>query len=995
MLSDSALGRASYPFERTTQGEVAPYGDWRATLELSPLAEARLEDRLRGLERALGRRPPPCSEGSLPPWATILEALAGTEAPTGGRARTVLEGLAGHCRTTAYAEPFVPALGAFLTDITNKRASALLSDQAIESAARWYLDRLIEFARFVLHVEFKAAGTGYREWCSSFSEPRSWLHIAEQYPVLIRFLGNVTKNCHDAILEMLDRLVADEGTLSNGFDLHPGSIVEEMDLGLSDPHRLGRSVTRLYLEDGTRLIYKPKSLAIDAALYEAFGDAIGEVGLAPINILARQDYGWVEDVHAAAGGDKAPLDNNAIGRATAFFWLLNTTDLHVENVVPGSAGVYALDLETLLLPPSRSGKTNTLKSWRGHSVFTTQLFDFSFGEERKQNISAFNPSPDLEFNAPQVLFELVDDDIAVTATRPRPRSSIDEVCKLSDHEIETGFRAAVSEPVRERIAKYVEELDSNCLTRVVVRDTSFYGRILDRMRQPRFLRDGALLYLDLFALHVGTSLAPTGHRPDDHELVEDEIRQLLQGDIPYFSTDPNDRTLDLSRAELPDFFRKSGSRFALEKLRELERSDVSEQLALIRIALGEYRSSEGLSDIASDAFVPRTEPARWLSMFGDVAGMESRVDIGEEGFFAGTWGILMALEAASFDADGDTNFLDEQSDRWRQRLQQLRDSQTGLDPQLLGYSGLGGELFAKSLLYRLNPARWSFLQEDLDFMLSDPAQTLDQRVRTDQYLDVIGGVAGLVLGCEQVLRAGTSSRTQRRARAMQRACARRLMAAASTALDALAWTIPSERRPLLGYAHGWAGVVVALSTVRRNSRHHGIYSQIGECLGDAARFPLNALRHDDRWLDYRGESPKPLNRSWCNGKPGLLRGLLAVREFWSDGVENEVRSLGDDLRDQLNKSETYRFCCGEMGTVDLFLDWKPSPDGSDRKLARAAADSITCELTRSAPNLVPEHVFPSLFHGRAGVLYTAARLDRSELPSLSGQYLVDREGPTQ
>ncbi|QND41111.1 DUF4135 domain-containing protein (plasmid) [Rhizobium leguminosarum bv. viciae] len=76
-----------------------------------------------------------------------------------------------------------------------------------------------------------------------------------------------------------------------------------------------------------------------------------------------------------------------LGKVAALFWLLNATDLHVENLVGQAGGYLALDTETILSAPIIEPVDAPDPSWRSNSLLTTQLIQISYGETRRRNIS--------------------------------------------------------------------------------------------------------------------------------------------------------------------------------------------------------------------------------------------------------------------------------------------------------------------------------------------------------------------------------------------------------------------------------------------------------------------------------------------------------------------------------------------------------------------------------------------------------------------------------
>lgn len=1017
LLSENALQRGSYPWERDACGAV---GDYTQLLQSLASAENLLKSRFDDLADSLARHSSAIRDGKSPTWASFLDVLLPqTKSPIDPDFLSAFMevGLVHE----AYAFPFIHAAQRFYfysqsvcSDLTQSEENTRAVSFDITTH---YLRRLIETSRFVLHVEFVDSGLKYSEWCEQFNfsarELNPWIAISEQYPILLRNLYETERNCSLAFSELLTRFRTDLKAISTELCIPSGSSIVEIKMGLSDPHRKGRSVAILGFGNERRVVYKPKPLDIDAALYRLLDEVGGAAGVKPLRVIPRDDYGWVEYVgHKRTS--TTPTVAREIGGASALFWLLNSTDLHSENIFASNQGVYALDLETLLLAPRFAGEPYSKEIWRNHSLYTTMLFDFSFGEAVKQNISGFDPSDNLTVIAPKIEFRIENDCVSALLVKPRdtmPVYSGDSANKLSYIEdLIAGFDDFLSQQNADKLEAFLLSLDPNIKSRIVFRDTYFYDRILDKVRQPKNLRDGAAVYTDLWKLHFGV-LNVSGSQNEIQLLVEDEILQLMEGDIPYFSCCVGKTSLHTSTNEIENFFLLSGRENALRKLRGFEFSDVCEQQTLIQVALRSWRPPglrspqlepepvlttlrEMAQSIIDSAFCPKHSLSRWVSMFGDVAGQESRVSIGDKGFFSGTLGILLALQAVDYvlRLEGLTDsklqeFLDQQAKHLEQYLAMSHAYRL---QRLLGLSGVGGELFSYSTLNLMDPKRWCFLylatRQTLEFVKVD-------QVNSDKWLDIIGGSAGFIAGTSSNSFAKSDNHILESISRTRSLCSVHLVNNARRFGRGSAWVVPNEKLPLVGFAHGCMGVASVLALVGAECEQDQARRLLYERLEQTTVFMSDLLASNGSWFDYRGGMSKPLNRSWCNGSPGILRGLSSIEMFWDDRIEVEFSSMLDDIKNSVGNSNIHRFCCGEMGNVDFLLDLARIGDTAERsniwRCTSEISKKILVDALTEQSEFIPERVFPGLFHGQAGILYTAARFFAPELPSLTGHILSE------
>lgn len=177
-----------------------------------------------------------------------------------------------------------------------------------------------------------------------------------EYSVAARAMATWMDRWHHNTRELLLRLAADAQEIAQVF--RGGAALGEVvriDCGLSDPHNGGQSVVRLHFASGLRLVYKPRSVALDLA-YNGLQSWLTQNG-APYPLptpvyLARDRYAWVEQIDHRPCGSREELSQfcRAMGALLCTGYLLDATDLHDGNVIAAHVAPVIVDLETLLQP---------------------------------------------------------------------------------------------------------------------------------------------------------------------------------------------------------------------------------------------------------------------------------------------------------------------------------------------------------------------------------------------------------------------------------------------------------------------------------------------------------------------------------------------------------------------------------------------------------------------------------------------------------------------
>jgi Domain of unknown function (DUF4135) len=108
-------------------------------------------------------------------------------------------------------------------------------------------------------------------FCSCLAEPHFARALLEQYPVLVRRVATITDNWQTSTLALLSRLATSLQTIHKEFfdRADPGPLVAVETSG--DTHCSGQAVHILTFATGQRLVYKPRSVAMESCFFELIG----------------------------------------------------------------------------------------------------------------------------------------------------------------------------------------------------------------------------------------------------------------------------------------------------------------------------------------------------------------------------------------------------------------------------------------------------------------------------------------------------------------------------------------------------------------------------------------------------------------------------------------------------------------------------------------------------------------------------------------------------
>ena len=422
------------------------------------------------------------------------------------------------------------------------------------------------------------------------------------YPVLSRQVAVQARTWTDAGARFAAHLAADLDaigrTLAGGQRL--GTPAEVL-TGLGDQHR-GASVSLVRWSDGTQVIYKPRSMAVDMHFQQLVGwvNDRGGPGLRAVGCLDRGDHGWMEYVAASPCTDQPSRQRfyRRQGGLLALLYVLGASDFHAENLIAAGEDPVLIDLETLLQPgqpASTAGLTGA---------------DIAAGEAARGSVMAAGLLPQ------RTWMRAAGDAIDLSGLGYLPGQRLPmAVAAVRDAGLDTmrvelaqvplGEPAAADTPVRlldyapdllagftevyQLCAGHAAEFAAGPLAafaedeiRVILRPTLTYAAILSISFHPDFLRDA----LDRERFFDALWRDVPG-RPPLAACVAAERADLWRNDIPVFTTTVTGAVLhDSAGKPVPGYPLEPAMDRARARLAALGPSDLARQRWLISATLG-------------------------------------------------------------------------------------------------------------------------------------------------------------------------------------------------------------------------------------------------------------------------------------------------------------------------------------------------------------------------------------------------------------------------
>ena len=879
-------------------------------------------------------------------------------------------------------------------------------------------------ARLQGNLQGETQAERYRNFVERLKQPENALAMMLEYPVLARQLVQRIEQWIDSIVEFLDRLCSDWELILRSIgsnQVKPGFLTQlQSDAG--DSHRGGRCVLIATFNSGFKVVYKPKSMAVDAHFQElvAWINARGShPPLRTPKILDRGSYGWSEFVAPKACSSLPEIRRFYLrqGAYLALLYVLEATDFHSENIIASGEHPVLIDLEALFHPRLRGSdepeEADIAASM--HSVLRVGLlpkFDATTASH-SADLSGLSGGGAGQVTPYKVAFwEAVGTDEMRLARQqmPMPPNQNRPVLKGFDidpskyvPEVLDGFTSVYRLLMTQRDDLLASDgllrRFANDEVRVIFRATKTYGVLLNESFHPDVLRDALERDLLFDRLWIGVEACPYLAR-----VITAECEDLQRGDIPFFSTRPSSLHVWTSMGRcIPDLFKKSSLCLVEERLQGLNESNLGLQRWLIQASMATTVAGASRTEPSrySDEKEPRS-PVDQMRLLRTACGVGDELERSAIRFHGGaSWvGLSVAnqrrwcITTTQLDLyDGLPGialflaYLGSISGESRYTVLARETCNTMLcrmeryGPGDLGIGAFGGW---GGIIYVLTHLGTLWHDAGLCRRAEDIALSVTSLITTDDALDIIGGSAGCIASLLALYRQHASAGVL----AAAKSCGEHLIAHARQMPNGIGWIVPHQKVPLSGFAHGGAGFGWALSQIAEST---------GEtAFGKAAEAAIGYERtvfdpKISNWVDLRTwdestqQSEKASMCAWCHGAAGIgLARLSMPQQFHSEEVQKEVdAALNTTIR--IGFGDNHSLCHGDLGNIELLLHasrgFKDKSQSTAQRIVHELVEAVSRNEYRCGTPL--QVASPGLMTGLAGIGYGLLRAASPErVPSV-------------
>jgi type 2 lantibiotic biosynthesis protein LanM len=950
----------------------------------------------------------------------------------------------------------LPALGELATRLSlmeglSARERDVLTDATRESlytVLHTKVSRLLVLelnaARETGRLSGESSEQRWQQFLELSSKRSFWDDLVNHYPSLLSQVNAVVQNRCAATLRFAQRWTTDRRRLKVLCGGDPGSPeraafartavddpgeLNELSFGAGDSH-CGGSTVAIVRGGGWRVVYKPRSLAIDSALRGFIADLAGDHGSALSVRVPKAvdcgDYGWGEFVtHRFAAGNEELLSfYRGIGHLLALMRLLSGSDLHAENVIAHGGSPVVIDCETLFtpkIPPAPSGYgeafdrageliARTVLSvgllpgrgmglgWRGVDLSAVGMLPGEQPKQRQQGI--LDAGSDKAHVGPMLV------EAPVSQNHPSPRPALaeywPEVLRGFDELTATLQRLDAAGTLRPRLRVF-----EDCRIRAVLRATEVYaeiGRMLWHpvsLHNPEPARQRAFGLLEKMAANVSVA-------PSDPAVINAEIDELLEGDVPYFSTVVREGRLQgprgtywLSRRQLVEAVLADwrSADFALER-RIIQSSLVSAYIndgwkshgtSVLRThgrggnleARRRRQAAQIIQSIVTNAIHAGDGSVTWIAPVFTVTGWS--VQPLQQDLYNGISGLTLLLGAYLREtAAGRADAIPELDGLFASALhtlhlaeakrERLDDEGLKVRPLTPGaYVGLGSQIWTYLVL-----VHWGLDGGDGLQRARKLAEQIPAAASVDYVHDLLSGSAGAIAPLLAL-----ASKTGDEGYVRIASQLGDLLDERATHRNGQAyWPRSDSPQGMGGFAHGATGIGWALTRLAR-ATGSARYEQLAQ---EAFAFE-DALfdEQEQNWRDLRMLEGSKTAAAWCHGCVGIGLAHLSLDPTLTHASTRKYLHRAAAATWRLGMGWNHCVCHGDLGAWELLDSAITAGEAPKELSASKLLDLILTSLEQHGPSCgMGRNAFaPGLLPGLGGVAYQLLRAHpEHNLPSI-------------
>lgn len=792
----------------------------------------------------------------------------------------------------------------------------------------------------------------YLDFCGKFKNAQYLKELIYKFPILFRVIVEELIKSKDYIIESLDNLNRDYKYLKKIFQIE--GKIKRIEDNKGDSHCGKKSVLIFYFEKGS-VVYKPRSLEIDKK-FNAILNYINEkklrYKLERMTYLVREEYGWQECIEAKECNSEDDLEKiyYKLGVYSCLFHILNTSDLHMDNLIISRDNPFFVDLESIFQSFSgyMSKEDNSFEiicRKIKNSIFETGLFPASIDKNMDLDISGITgKGGQTVLKGKCQIQDNYTDNMRLIRTDCTIKYK-ENIPKLNGKYIDPreyvsfiieGFESCYDLIMKNK-ADFIDKDGlltnfSNCKVRTILRDTQSYSVVLKTSTHPKYLFDGIYrnkLFDKMWAIV----------KKDKRflNIVTSEIRDMMEGDIPYFYSYVNSGIVydSLGRKCIENEYNmleKSISRIRgmneIAKKEQVKYIETSLRKPIKRWEIREYKknymNTNNLLLETDKLFIEEAEKIGNKILEQGILSDKCNdinwlnIDIGNGGqwiyspqdayLYSGVLGNGLFFTIL-YDITKNNTYKDVIEKILKSAEYLTKDIDENNISAFLGKASLAYCYYFMGLKFNRN----DLIEKAIYYILS-----CKNYIENDKNFDIVSGCAGTLIVALNIF----NKYNNKEILDVAINSGEHLIKYCIEKDNSIGWPTPAGGGQILsGMSHGSAGIawaLIELYKVVKDERYLCLASK-------AINFERKIYnREQNNWINTKNKKDliqngftDPVN--WCHGAPGLGISRIKCYDIFKDD------SIIEEIQDSINKTLKEGFggsdclCHGTMGNIELLI----------------------------------------------------------------------------
>lgn len=873
--------------------------------------------------------------------------------------------------------------------------------------------RTIIFDMNLWNQQYSGYGTAenlYSVYCKNFLSNREYrISFYEEYPAVFRSMLETTIYAIDNYGLFLKRIEKDKREIQQILcDGMRFTCITNIEGKLSDSHCGGKNVLRLKLDNGKSIVYKQhstKNEIVYQEIAEWFGEKCG-ITMYSYKCLDYVEYGWTEYVTWKPCKNIKELSRyySRIGIHIFLCYLLNTSDIHAENLIAHGEYPVIIDMETITTPNLRETREK-LKDKMNYiihrSVLHSGILPFHIWAQDNCtgiDISALNGAFGQRYpiKVPIIINPFrIDMKIDYIHTFSKTKCSSVRINNKYVHPFR--FRTYIIDTFkisyqlalknRLKVKMMLDKIEDNRI-RFVIRNSQQYAMLLSSSFHPRLTQDSLKRHMFFYVL---CSMS----KQCNNSILEAEIKDLFQGDLPYFYFFLDDTNLYDSRNEMiKDFFNEPVRNQLYKKLEILNQRDLEQQCRFIEISLCMMRyssirriSEEFKIDIDCRGKIMSSNNVFILmDLYGDyllntAIYNNDNTDVNWIGvkmenshrddwclapanlyFYNGKCGIAFYLHLLKKHKTNKYNKICDILDKnFFRHTEELLEKNNVSEIYMGAFYGEASILYLYELCYKL------YKQTKYLEYCRKQAMVIKKLFKFDNKYDFLFGNAGAIVVILNLFDLTVEYEFLSLAIEMGNF----LLDHCIENESGISWKSSVSPYCLAGLSHGNSGFALAFANLYSRTRNNKYLCIIKKILTyENSLFDAS----EGNWKDLRRENSYA--NSWCHGAAGILLGRIKLYELLRDtyvqiDIEEDIRKAAQKVMKQ-KKLKINCLCHGNMGNISILYEYgKRMKHQRAIKLAEDMFNMILNQFSSNNFESIPafEAYNPGFMIGATGIYY--------------------------